>query len=301
MSSEEFCSIDRLIPQELTVGYAALYCLILVIVAIYGFREFYVEKDSDVAICSKEFAKGWLGDVWNKKKCFLPILTHIFDQVTDFGIIYGFGRLSMNDNCDDINAFYLFLASVIAFLFYRIVCGIGIVRETGSVWRFFVQLFDLEIFRAVWVNYKTKSDTPSSPQRWIQNLEAILEAFPQTLIQLFYVMKTSSLDSFVVLSLSASLYAIVTKTVTEDKILFKEKWKHAQFKLLSMKYWKKGECISKLFVIRFFFRFMDITSRICIILLVWIVIGGFSIIIVFGLEMLMLCALAVWAGEYVCL
>ena len=72
-----------------------------------------------------------------------------------------------------------------------------------------MQLFDLELFRALLINYKLQTDEPSNPQRWTQSWEAVLEAFRQTLIQLFCVTKTNTLDPSIVFSVFWSLWSII--------------------------------------------------------------------------------------------
>lgn len=331
MDENSRCKVDEIIPIELTYAYLGIYFSILIAISVAGFRTSAATfgitnknastdtvidahlglsqqlKSQTTIICSKEFFQSWIKDIWTKRRCFLPVLTHLFDQATDIGVIYGFGKLSFDefkygsDYCQEINPLYLFIASITVFLFYRIISGISIYYHTRSWIRIVSQLFDLEIFRAIWVNYKLHRVAPSSPQRWIQNLEAMLEAFPQTMIQLYFVIKTKTNQVFVILSLILSLYTMISKVVSEDKLIFEQEWQEIHLKLLSLKYLRKGKCCSSRYMIRLLFRCIDITTRVSVVLLMWIVVGGFSIIAMLILEISFLGVSAVLLHEYVIL
>ena len=121
--------------------------------------------------------------------------------MTDVGVIIAFyllyeKELNKQDSnyCETINPLSLLILSIISFWFYRILSGVAIYIQTRSKIRLLLQLFDLELFRALWINYTMNSHRPTNPQRWIQSLEGIFEAFPQALIQLFYITKTNTIN-----------------------------------------------------------------------------------------------------------
>ena len=134
------------------------------------------QDDKNNFYCNKKVLKFWLRDVWNKRKCYLPLLTHLIDQMTDIGVLIELYMLYLKekrygaDLCSTINPLFLFVASMIAFLFYRIVSAIVIFKQTKDLKRFFYQLFDLELYRALYLNYKLNAPNPTNPQRWIQSL-----------------------------------------------------------------------------------------------------------------------------------
>ena len=143
----------------------------------------------------KKFVGEWMKDAWNRKSCLFPLFTHLFDQMTDIGVIAKFYILYENENkhqtnCQRFNPLFLFIASIFSFSFYRIVSAVLIYKQTKKWYRFWLQMFDLEIYRALRINYKLKINQPTNPQRWIQSLEAMLEAFPQTMIQLYFCIRT---------------------------------------------------------------------------------------------------------------
>ena len=179
--------------------------------------------------CKKKFTS-WFKDAYNKKLCYVPILSHLGDQMTDLGVIINFGLLhtyeQKNDiNCEGINPLSLLIASIVAFLVYRVVSGCILYQNTDyNIYRFIGQMLDVELFHAMYINYQFDKKTPNSAQRWLQSNEAALEAFPQTLIQLFYIVKVGSTKniSLIVFSFVLSLWTIISRTVSEDSLLFNE-------------------------------------------------------------------------------
>ena len=182
--------------------------------------------------------KSWFLDVWFRRRCFIPLLTHLIDQVTDVGVILNFWYLSRKQEkdksvCQSITVLYLFIGSVFAFIFYRVVSSVAMYNQTKKCYRFLFQLLDLELYRTLWVNYKLGKGKPNNAQRWIQSQEAFLEAFPQTLIQLYYVVKvgTNEASGLVIFSFTMSLLSMIGKTVSEDKLMFEQEYQ--DFPMLS--------------------------------------------------------------------
>ena len=114
-----------------------------------------------------------------KRKCCLPLLTHTIDQMTNVGVVIAVYLLyeteldKTDSNCETINALSLLILSIISLWICRILSrvDVSIYFQIGSKIRLLLHLFDLELFRAIW----------------------IFKAFPQTLIQ-FYVTKTNKIN-----------------------------------------------------------------------------------------------------------
>ena len=127
-------------------------------------------------------------DLWSKKKCFFPMIANIFDQSSDIGVIFGLYGLEF---CQNVNASYLLALSLTFFLFYRVVSAtavyIGTKRILFALGQFLVEFM---LYRAIWVNYVLQRNEPCSPQRWLQNMESMLESFPQLIIQLYFLVET---------------------------------------------------------------------------------------------------------------
>ena len=186
-----------------------------------------------IKYCMKKFPR----EFRSKLKCYFQLITHIIDQVTDIAVIVQFGQISYfelqhNFNCPYINGTYLFILSLFVFLFYRFISAIWIFRLTGhSYYQALTQfLFDMKLMDAIRVNYVNNRKEPSSPQRYIQVLEATIESFPQCAIQLYYFVKVrdssnqseynslTSTDIIVIISLIMSIINVTSKMVNEDKI-----------------------------------------------------------------------------------
>ena len=266
-----------------------------------------VQSSQTVSI--KTFRK----DLWQKKKCFHPIIANMFDQASDIGVIFGLYHLIVEEQrdkntCVNVNPFYLLILSLTFFLFYRIVSGIAVFVGTKNIWYSFGQfLFEFMLYRAVWVNYILECDEPCSPQRWLQNMESMLEAFPQLIIQMYFLVQTqdeSKSDSnnnnnnnnngsqfFIIFSIIFSMISMTNKVVSEDKPLFNSEWQHPGWKC-KLRFIKNEK-----YLFRLFFRIFDISSRITIIVLVWSVFGGQIIFIAGGIEFTLLFIIAIISKE----
>eukprot|EP01084_Bolivina_argentea_P215366 365619_1 len=188
------CSAPSIITRNVTIGYAITYSLLLVIVSVYSFRLLKKYNSKFIESSTIKKFKVWVMDVWKRRKCYIPIIAHIFDQGTDITVAIQFYILAQtkHDNgnwteCNGLNVWYLFILTILSMIIYRIISAYLIYQNTTSkqrVFRVISQLFDLELFRALYINYLCDKNTPCDPQRWISALEAALESSPQALIQL---------------------------------------------------------------------------------------------------------------------
>ena len=204
-----------------------------------------------------------------------------------------------------MNPFYLLILSLTFFLFYRIVSGIAVFIGTKSILYSFGQfLFEFMLYKAVWVNYTLECDEPCSPQRWLQNVESMLEAFPQLIIQMYFLVQTENESNvsvtsdsngsqfLIVFSIIFSMLSMTNRVVSEDKPLFKSDWQNAGWTC-------KLKCIkNKKYLFRLCFRIFDISSRVTIIVLVWSVFGGEMVFIAGGIEFVLLIVIATVSKEF---
>ena len=240
---------------------------------------------------------------------------NVFDHSSDIGVIislYLLGEKEQTSDCQGINSLYLFYLSIAFFLLYRIVSGIAVYIGTRnkyfSVGQFLIEFM---IYRAIWVNYILQCDRPCSPQQWLQNMEAMLEAFPQLIIQMFFLIQTTGGNNdssdiyididgtqlFVLFSIMFSILSLTNKAVSEDRPLFNElKWQQAKWKC-------KPPFIKKnpQYLIRVLFRIFDVSSRVIIIVLVWSIFGGFILSIIGGIEFTLLIVITLWEKDQTCL
>ena len=114
-------------------------------------------------------------EIWNKRRCYFPFATHLIDQATDIGVIIKFYQISQYENsdndidCPNINGTNLFYLSLSAFIFYRIVSCIWIYSVTnGKIIDTILQIFDLKLYHALYINFVLHKQEPNNPQRYLQ-------------------------------------------------------------------------------------------------------------------------------------
>ena len=125
-----------------------------------------------------------------------------------------------------------------------------------------------------------------------------MEAFPQTVIQLFIVIKAgSTVTNFVLFSFLMSLWSIISKTVSEDKLLFKHPYRHIKLKMTKMKHCTQNRCISYKYLSRVIFRIVGILNRTLILFLLWVIVGGFTLFCFLCLELCFLIIASIIAQD----
>ena len=95
---EYACAVKSVLPRNITIMHASILFFVLFVLSIIGCKEndkinFNLFKSN-----KKEFFKLWFKTTWSKKKCYLPAITHIMDQVTDVGVICEFYLISQEDS-----------------------------------------------------------------------------------------------------------------------------------------------------------------------------------------------------------
>ena len=233
--------------------------------------------------CLKWFCTSLPKAILARKRCYLPVITHTIDQATDIGVIIQFYQIYKyeNDNnvdCNRINGGYLFFNSIFAFSFYRIISSIWIYNLTGGkIIDTILQIFDLKLYHALYINFEQNNIEPNSPQRYLMLLESTLESFPQCVIQLYYFIRVgksglTSENIIVIISLITSILNVSSKMISEDRIYFVDRWRRSEFKLSPFH-------INYRYVIRFIVRLIDFINRLIFILLIWIILGGMMLYI----------------------
>ena len=87
------------------------------------------------------------------------------------------------------------------------------------------------------INYHFQNTNPCSPQRYLANLEAMFEAYPQFLIHLYFLVsldetaKSSVINDVVIVSLLFSLFTIVSKKWSQDQQLVETQWQNVDLQL----------------------------------------------------------------------
>ena len=163
----EICHVDSDLPVLLTTVLTSLSVFIGVVVVLCGSKSAYekavaksmsitVNNSSTTNISAGQFLKFLPKEIYRKKSCYFPIATHIGDQATDIAIIAEFYFIyqqeslgNNNENCNGINGLSLFILSVLAFSFYRIISSIWVYASTtgstsNKLFHAMLQLLDLK-------------------------------------------------------------------------------------------------------------------------------------------------------------
>ena len=117
----------------------------------------------------------WAKLVWKKKKIYLALLPHFFDQATDIGVILVYHEYNQSNQDIGINTHYLFWVSIAILIFHRFISSLAIYLLTKSTLDAILQIFDVLTVKCVWISYILEMDQPSNPQRYLQIFEAIFE------------------------------------------------------------------------------------------------------------------------------
>eukprot|EP01083_Nonionella_stella_P223467 796392_1 len=300
MSSETGkCTATSFITDTVAITYGVIYSTLLIVVSRYSFR-FLMQFDPKFQQSNAiNKMRRWIRDIYYRRSCYIPIVAHIFDQITDVSVAVQFHDLATTKYHDDyavcngLNMWYLFILTVLSMIIYRVISCYLIYSQTKSITRLISQFLDLELFRALHINYIIESNTPCDPQRWITALEAALESTPQTLIQLIYLVKTNSYDPLVMISFLSSLWNIIAKLMSDDKVIVKEKAKAANIHV-----GKYCIYINPFYMIRFIWRVCDVTSRIVLMLLIWYIIGGTYLAAIILFESILFLALCICTSHW---
>eukprot|EP01084_Bolivina_argentea_P240170 403556_1 len=202
MANTVECSTSAVLSRHVATVYGVIYGVLLIIISIYSFTLLLKYDQKFIQSSSIKKFKIWTLDVWSRRRCYVPIIAHIFDQITDVSVVVQFYYIAQtkSDNgnwtdCNGLNMWYLFILSILSMCIYRIISSFLIYQSTKSIQRSFIQILDCELFRALYINYLCDKKEPCHPQRWITTLEATFESSPQALIQLIYLVKTGTFNS----------------------------------------------------------------------------------------------------------
>eukprot|EP01084_Bolivina_argentea_P148558 259681_1 len=288
------CSTSSAVSIYISITVASIYVLVLLSVSIYSYNFLleFDEKFQTSPLLKK--CKSWFKDVYKRRRCYLPIITHLADQVTDIAVIVQFGELALSttpSDCGGLNMYYLFGLSILVLLIYRVVSSVLIYLSTKMFSRLIIQFLDMELFRALYINYLCDKGEPCSPQRWITSLEAVFESSPQALIQTIFLIKTKSFSGspVIVISLCFSLLTIISKIISDDRIISVVGARYISFN----KRFCSCSCISWLYLIRYLWRIFDVSTRIFIASLIWLGLGGYYLFISLIIETVILLVICV--------
>ena len=246
--------------------YALTFIGIILICSIVYFIKLKNERNIYVADGAVEsYAKEYFKILFKFRSMYGSIFTQLFDQVSDITVINQLWLLAKDERngnvtCYHMNINYLLTASLFIFISSRIISSILIYRalkDNGDKKQrlliSILQFFDLTFVLTLKVNYKFQNVRPCNPQRYITNIEAVFEAFPQILVQSYFLLSlnlaqnqqsfggdrvsssssnTSSFNNFfksnlmVILSIYMSFCSILSKKLWQDKELVLPQWQN---------------------------------------------------------------------------
>eukprot|EP01084_Bolivina_argentea_P050677 93204_1 len=313
-----------------SITYFSIYGVVFLITSIYCFREVYNESrnrllsdDSNIISVNIKtelelpykrtpikFFKAWLQSIWKKKSIYISIIPHLFDQATDVGVIYTYYELSKkhgSENEWNVNFNALFISSLLVILMHKIIsCGM-IYSLTESFGDLLLQFLDLMMVKAVHTNYKLKLDEPGNAQRLLQLIEATFESAPQIFISFLFIIKTNQTEPLVLISVTSSLWTLATRITSDDKGVIYDEWKHfirratrEEYKINGgyiYFYYPSYRTINWRYILRVFGRLIEVSSRIIVLALLWVSVGGLTLCIILGVELSFALILCFWSGD----
>eukprot|EP01083_Nonionella_stella_P025419 69992_1 len=258
------------------------------------------KNDDDTRKCCNigclKFLKVFYRSIASKKSIYLSLIPHLFDQGTDFGVIWQYYALwkseaSQDPNKEHTNYAAFFYCSIAVIIIHKIISCSVIFTLTQSICNVVLQVFDLMMVKAIYANYKLQTNEPGNAQKLLQIIEGTFESGPQIFISLVFLIKSDDFHAIVFVSLLFSFWTLTSRVIAEDKGTVKEKWREHEFNF------KKCPIVNKKYVIRVLFRYTGIMSRIILFALLWVSLGGFAVGIILGMELLVMLIVSIRSKE----
>ena len=181
----------------------------------------------------------------------------------------------------------IFSSSIAVIILHKVIsCG-AVYALTRNIKDVFLQFIDFMMIKAIYLNYKLNTEEPGNAQRYLQILEGTFESGPQILISILFITKTYDpnvgIDPIILISAISSIWTLTSRVTSDDKLILHDEWKSsllpdAKFPYINHLNWRY-------FVRVIFWRFFEISSRVFILALFWVAVGGFALIIVMSFEL----------------
>ena len=94
------------------------------------------------------------------------------------------------------------------------------------------------------------------------------------------------------------MWSVASKAISEDKIAFKQEYQNSSVKFNEI---PKYCCIRHGYIKRALFRLIDVIHRVCMLSLIWVILGGFNLFIIGGCELLVLVIFCRYTNELSCI
>jgi len=243
------------------------------------------------------YVKNWVLMTIEKKSLYLNVIPSIFDQASDIAMIYEYYSLSKNAEINEyINALYLFYISLLILILSRMISGIAIYGLTRNIFDIILGAFDLLWVKSIYIAYKLKRKDPTNIQRYIGLLQSTLESLPQLLVSLLYATIMASnrnvnINPIIIISLISSLYSLTKRVIDDDSNIVYDDWKRLDINI------KSCPVVNIKYIFRVVFRFIEISSKLILYVLMWINIGPLFTGIIIVCEFAYLIILAIVGGS----
>eukprot|EP01084_Bolivina_argentea_P180382 311634_1 len=266
------CTLASSTPLWLTVGIITCYFIMIIVTSYFSVKSLKSTTEKS-GYCKWDEASNagkivlWVKDIWGRKSVYLPLVAHLVDTATDVAGAAEFYQIASNSTTDEcgINVWYLFGLSIGAMIVYRLVSAFAIWRITQSVTRIIFQMFDVELFRILWLSHLLGLNRKSSPQRLISVLEAVFEAAPQTMVQIIYLLKTNNFSGT-----KKHRQQVDAGNKQKEKIWI---W----ITMEAAGYYQFGK-----WIVAHLFRIFDVPSSILLYVFVWYYVNGLVLLIIFS-------------------
>eukprot|EP01084_Bolivina_argentea_P160887 280127_1 len=93
--SSSSCTTSSSLGVGVSIIFGTIYGLILIVVTIYSNSLLTFNNKFASAGCCKKL-KLWMMDVYKRRRCYLPVITHLADLITDIAVTIQFGELATN-------------------------------------------------------------------------------------------------------------------------------------------------------------------------------------------------------------
>eukprot|EP01083_Nonionella_stella_P059918 156752_1 len=240
--------------------------------------------------------------MWKMRGVYSSFSVHSFDTLTDLLVIYDWWfKENKTNSITNINSRFMAYNAIGVLIAYRIISSISIWIKYHDVRRSVLQLLDVLIFQEIYychlrivdeINNKIKKtqnsgNTPDDKFtvdatmcfKYVRNMEAIFESMPQSVLQLVYAMRTSTVEIIYVLSVLQSIVSMTNSIINND---------YTHMTLPAFKSYKKKFPPSFQFLQHFVVRTSEVIYRIGLLSLLWNVCEGlwFGVFVSYELVML---------------
>eukprot|EP01084_Bolivina_argentea_P280006 478766_1 len=197
------------------------------------------QQEQIKTISKMSLIKLWFKTVWKMRSVYTSFAVHVFDQLTDILVILEWWDLEQNGNdIKGINSRIMAICGLTVLLFHRFITSLAFWVKEKNILRCILQLFDFLVFEEIFIchkriitQFRNQSETKSEDKKdvkndavdttmsfkFVRNLEAIFESIPQAILQIVFIMRTSSFSQYnsitlLIISIISIIQSIISMT-----------------------------------------------------------------------------------------